>query len=170
MHQTKKGNQWYFGGKAHIGVDAGSGFIHTVTATPANAPDISEAYKLIRDDDEVVYGDSGYAGISKRKEIKNDDHLSQIDYRISFRQDQMKNETKLYTNVGSGKYIEYRKASVRSKVEHAFLIVKRQLGYSKFAYRGIAKNLNRLHVSFGMANILMCIRAGTKTIERFRLG
>lgn len=170
MHQTKKGNQWYHGAKAHIGVDAGSGFVHTVTATAANVPDISEAHKLIRDDDEVVHGDSGYAGISKREEIKSNDHLSQIDYRICSRKDQMKKETKVYTGVGSGRYIEYRKASIRSKVEHAFLILKCHLKYSKVSYRGIAKNLNRLYVSFGLVDILMCIRAGAKTIERFCMG
>ena len=63
MHQTKKGNQWYHGMKIHAGVDAGSGFVHTITATSARANDITEAHKLIREDDEVVYGDSGYIGL-----------------------------------------------------------------------------------------------------------
>lgn len=170
MHQTKKGNQWYHGMKIHAGVDAGSGFVHTITATPANAHDLWEAHKLIRKDDEVVYGDSGYTGLPKREEIKNDAHLSQIDYRIGLRPSQMKKETKIYTDVGSGKYIEYRKSSVRCKVEHVFLIVKRQFGYAKVAYRGLAKNLNRFYMLFAMANIFMCIRAGTKTVNRFRMG
>ncbi len=62
MRQTKKGNQWYFGMKIHAGVDAGTGYIHTVTATAANVHDVSEAHKLIREDDKVVYGDAGYQG------------------------------------------------------------------------------------------------------------
>ena len=85
MHQTKKGNEWRFGMKCHIGVDAGTGYVHTVTATPANVHDITETAKLIREDDEVVYGDSGYVGIQKRTEIKEDKHLSKIHYRITRR-------------------------------------------------------------------------------------
>lgn len=84
MHQTKKGNQWYFGMKIHAGVDAGSGYVHTITATAANVSDINEAHKLIRDD-EVVYGDSGYGGLPKREEIKSDQDKSLIDYRINIK-------------------------------------------------------------------------------------
>jgi IS5 family transposase len=69
MHQTKKGNEWHFGMKAHIG--AGTGYVHTVTVTAANGHDITEASKLLREDDEVVYGDSGYLGIEKRDEKGN---------------------------------------------------------------------------------------------------
>jgi IS5 family transposase len=69
MHSTQKGGQWYFGMKAHIGVDAGSGYTHTVEVTAANEHDITKASELIRDDDEVVYGDSGYQGIEKREEV-----------------------------------------------------------------------------------------------------
>ena len=65
MHSTKKGNQWYFGMKAHVGVDAGTGLVHTVTATSANVHDIDEAHNLVREDDDVVYGDAGYVGIEK---------------------------------------------------------------------------------------------------------
>ena len=75
MHQTKKGNEWKFGMKCSIGVDSGSGLVHSITATSANVHDITEAHKLIRSDDEVVYGDSGYLGIEKREEIKNDKRL-----------------------------------------------------------------------------------------------
>ena len=82
MHQTKKGNQYYHGMKAHVGVDAGSGYVHSLTGTAANEHDITEAHNLIREDDEVVYGDSGYTGVEKRDEIKGDEHLSQIEYKI----------------------------------------------------------------------------------------
>ncbi len=166
----KKGNQWYFKMKIHLGVNSGIGLIHKITTTSAKVNDITEACKLIREDDEVVYGDSGYIGLAKREEIKSDAHLSQIDYRINLRPSQMKKETKFYTGVGCGKYIENRKSSVRCKVEHAFLIVKRQLGYAIVSYRGIAKNLNRFYVSFAMTNIFICIRAGNRTVNHICMG
>ncbi len=76
MHQTKKGNQWYFGMKAHIGVDAGTGYVHSVTATAANVHDLDETANLVRADDEVVYADAGYQGVEKRPDIAGDEHLS----------------------------------------------------------------------------------------------
>ena len=85
MHQTKKGNEWRFGMKCHIGVDAGSGLVHTITAPAANKHDITEAAKLLREDDEVVYGDSGYIGIQKRPEIRQSTYFSNIDFRINRR-------------------------------------------------------------------------------------
>ena len=99
MHSTKKGKQYYFGMKAHIGVDAGSGYVHTVTATVANAHDITEASKLIRPDDETVYGDSGYTGLEKRPEISEDAQKNSIDYRINRRHGQLRQHT---GNVGIG--------------------------------------------------------------------
>lgn len=161
MHQTKKGNQWRFGMKCHAGVDAGSGLVHTITATPANVHDIVEASKLIRDDDQVLYGDSGYVGLKKREEVASDTHLSSIDYRINRRPSSLPKVSENAFDLE--RYIEYRKSSVRSKVEHVFLIVKRQFGYSKVRYRGIAKNLNRLHMLFACANLLMVARARRKT-------
>ena len=83
MHQTKKGNQWYFGMKAHIGVDAGTGMVHTVEVTPANVHDVDMAEKLIREDDDVVYGDSGYLGLQKRPEIRDNKNKAKIDFRIN---------------------------------------------------------------------------------------
>ena len=147
MHQTKKGNEWRFGMKCHIGVDAGTGYVHTVTATPANVHDITETAKLIREDDEVVYGDSGYVGIQKRTEIKEDEHLSKFDYRITRRPSSLP------------KVSDNRKSSVRSKVEHAFKIIKGTFGFSKVRYRGIDKNLHKLNVLFACANLLMFSRA-----------
>ena len=159
MHSTKKGNAYYFGMKAHIGVDAGSGYVHTVTATAANAHDITEAADLIRDDDEVVYGDSGYTGIAKRPEISEDAQKSAIDYRISPRYSKLR---KHKGNVGNDwdRSIERMKSSVRGKVEHPFRFVKSVFGYRKAVYRGLSKNLNRLYALFASANLLMCARAG----------
>lgn len=161
MCQTKKGNEWHFGMKAHIGVDAGSGYIHSVTATPANNHDITEAHNLIREDDHVVYGDSGYIGISNREEIKNDPQKSSIEYRINKKPGKMRKEAKKW-NPGAmwDKKIEKIKSSVRSKVEHAFNILKNIFGYKKTVYRGIYKNLVRLEMSFACANLYMCAKAG----------
>ena len=122
MHQTKKGNQWYHGMKVHSGVDAGSGYVHTITGTPANVHDIDETVKLVREDDHVVYGDSGYSGIGKRDEIKNDDHLSKVEFRINLRPSSIK-VPDTYKGTNWDKEIENRKSSTRCKVEHPFLIV-----------------------------------------------
>ena len=159
MHQTKKGNQWYHGMKVHTGVDAGSGYIHTITGTAANVHDVTETHNLIRKDDEFVYGDSGYLGLEKRDEIRNNEHLSMIDYRICRKPSTLNVKTE-YKGINWERVIEHQKASVRCKVEHPFLIVKRQFGYCKTAYRGIAKNMNRFFMLFGCANLLMCIRGG----------
>ena len=167
MHQTQKGHQWYHGMKIHAGVDAGSGYVHTITATPANVHDIREASKLIREDDYVVYGDSGYTSLEKRPEIISDPHKSQIDYIINRRPSDMKTE-KTYSGINWDKEIEHRKSATRCKVEHPFLIVKNYFGYAKVAYRGIAKNFNRFNMLFASGNLLMICRAG-RTAE-FNMG
>lgn len=159
MHQTKKGNQWYHGMKVHTGVDCGSGYVHTITGTAANVHDVVEAPKLLRPDDEVAYGDSGYLGFPTRPEVLADENLSKIEIRINRRPSSLNVKTD-YNGINWEKVIEHQKSSVRCKVEHPFLIVKRQFGYCKTAYRGIAKNMNRFHMLFGCANLLMCIRGG----------
>lgn len=159
MHQTKKGNQWYHGMKVHVGVDAGSGYVHTITGTAANVHDIEEIAKLIREDDEVVYGDSGYTGAEKREEIQEDEHLKQVEFRTNVRPSSMKVPAS-YPGIHWDKQIEKRKSAVRSKVEHVFLIVKRQFGHAKVVYRGIAKNMNRFFFLFASANLAKCFRAG----------
>ena len=135
MHQTKKGNEWKFGMKCHIGVDAGSGLVHTITVTAANEHDITQAAALIREDDEVVYGDAGYLGIHKRPEVACDEHLSSIDYRINRRPGKLPHVSD--NAIDWERYIENRKSSVRCKVEHAFRIIKCQFGYKKTVYRGL---------------------------------
>lgn len=162
MCQTKKGNQYYFGMKCHIGVDAGSGYVHSLETTPANHHDITASAKLLREDDTVVYGDSGYTGIEKRQEIVESPSLSKIEFRISRKPGSVQ---VLPENCPAWeKDIERRKSSVRSKVEHPFLIVKRFFGYAKVAYRGLMKNTHRFHVLFGSANLLMRARAGRKLL------
>ena len=158
MHQTKKGNQYYFGMKVHAGVDEGTGYVHTITGTAANVHDIEGAPKLFREDDTVGYGDSGYIGLEKRPEVKEDASLSKIDYRICKRPSSLKCPS-TYAGIQWDRLEEHRKSSIRCKVEHPFLIVKREFGYKKVRYRGIQRNMNRFMVLFGSANLLMCIRA-----------
>lgn len=148
MHQTKKGNQWHFGMKVHVGADAGSGYVHDITGTAANVHDITEAHKLIREDDKVIYGDSAYNSLDKREEMQD---KTQIEYKTNQRPKSVKTDI--------DRQIENRKSSVRCKVEHPFQIIKVIFGYVKTAYKGIAKNMNRLYLLFGSANLLMCIRA-----------
>lgn len=153
MHQTRKGNQWYFGMKAHIGTDAGTGYVHTVTVTAANVHDLDQAGALVRDDDRVAYADAGYQGIAKRADIATDSHLSTVEFRVAARKGILKQMP------AHDRAIESRKAAIRARVEHPFLIVKRDFGFTKTRYRGLAKNLNRLHVAFASANLLMRARA-----------
>jgi IS5 family transposase len=135
MHQTKKGNQWYFGMKAHIGVDAGTGYVHSVTGTAANVHDLDEAVNLVRADDEVVYADAdaGYQGAEKRPEIAGDEQLSRVEFRVAAR------KGRLTAMAEPDRQIESRKASVRAKVEHPFLIVKRDSGSRRPATAGSPK-------------------------------
>ena len=162
MHQAKKGNQYYFGMKCHIGVDAGSGYVHSLETTAANVHDIVVASSLIREDDKVFYGDAGYLGLAKREEIVGNETLSSIDYRVTRRVGSIQKVPDGFVNWE--KQIERGKSSVRSKVEHPFLIVKRFFGYSKAVYRGLAKNTHRLRVLFASANLLMCARAGRQLL------
>ena len=159
MHQTKKGNEWHFGMKIHSGVDAGSGYVHTITGTSANIHDIVETSKLIREDDTVVYGDSGYTGAMKRPEFQKDAHLSAIELRINVRPSSIR-VPKSYQGINWDRQIENRKSSTRARVEHPYLIVKNYFGYKKAVYRGIRKNLNRFHVLFASANLYMLAKAG----------
>ncbi|TWP37402.1 IS5 family transposase [Leekyejoonella antrihumi] len=138
MHQTAKGNQWFFGLKAHTGADAGTGYVHTVRVTAANASDITQAANLVRGDDEVGYADSGYQGVQKRPEITGDERLARIEWRVAARKSRLK------AMPAFDQQLESRKASVRAKVEHPYLIVKRDFGFTKTRYRGLAKNHNLL--------------------------
>jgi IS5 family transposase len=164
MRQTKKGNQWHFGMKIHAGVDAGTGYTHTITATAASVHDIAETVNLIREDDCVVWGDSGYLGIQNRPEILEDEHMRTIEYRINRRPSQI---TKTYGE-GPGrdfeKMLERKKSSVRSKVEHPFHVIKQIFGYKKCPYKGLEKNLASFHILFASVNLYMFGRA--RILER----
>ena len=138
---------------AHIGVDAGTGYIHSVTATAANIHDLDEVTKLVRSDDEVVYADAGYRGVEKRKYLAEDQHLSEVRFRVAARKSTLK------AMPAPDRAEQTQQASVRAKVEHPLLIVKRDFGFAKTRYRGISKNLNHLHMLFASANWLVRARA-----------
>jgi len=158
MHQVKKGNEWYFGERLHIGTDAGSGYIHSVEVTAANVEERGQVPNLVREDDEVVYGDAGYTGMEKRKEIKNDPHLSQIDWRTNTR-NRLHWQQKA-PGFDWDRYIEYQKSRVRAKVEYPFLIIKRIFHYNKVRYRGIKKNRTQAHMLCALANLYMLRQSG----------
>ena len=160
MHQTKKGNEWRFGMKCHIGVDAGSSLVHTMTVTAANEHDITETAKLLREDDRAVYGDSGYLGVQKRPETTSNEHFSKIDFRINRRPSSLPQVSD--NAIDWERYIEKRKSSVRCKVEHAFRIIKCQFGFRKVVYKGLRKNENRLYAMFACANLYSLAIAGRK--------
>ena len=153
MHQTKKGNQWYFGMKAHIGVDAESGLVHTVMTTPANAHDVTQAHALLHGQEEVVFADSGYRGVEKRQEIQ-DKHAG-VDWEIAMMPGKRKALDKTNASQALTDRIEKIKASIRAKVEHPFRVIKCQFGHRKTRYRGLAKNTSQLLVMFALSNLWM---------------
>ena len=153
MHQTKKGQQWHFGMKAHIGVDAESGLVHTVVTTAANVGDVTQAHALLHGEETAVFGDAGYQGVEKREENRNTDVVWQVALRPGKR--------RALPDTQSGRlreWIEQQKASIRAKVEHPFHVVKNRFGHKKARYRGLAKNAVQLFALFGLANLLIAKR------------
>ena len=146
MHQTKKGNQWHFGMKAHIGVDSETGVVHSMTTTAANAHDITEAHNLLHGRETVVWGDAGYQGVGKREENLG----LEVEWQVAMRPGKRR---KLEPETAAA-LAEKAKASVRAKVEHSFLKLKRLFGYEKVRYRGLMKNTQRLALLFGLGNLL----------------
>ena len=156
-HQVKKGNTWHFGYKAHIGVDAESGLVHTVKGTAANVHDVTQTSALLTGDEEVAYGDSGYLGADKREDaIIRNKQGKKIRYKINRSPSQMKKLSK------SGQYkakkAEHAKSSVRAKVEHVFGVVKRQLKFRKTRYRGLQKQIAKFNIMFALANLILADR------------
>ena len=149
MHQTKKGNQWHFGMKAHIGVDADSGLVHTVIGTAANVHDVTQGHGLLHGDEQVVFADAGYQGATKRAEATG------VDWQIAMRPGKRR---ALDKNSAWGSLLdkaEQLKASVRAKVEHPFKVIKCQFGFTKVRYKGLAKNTAQLMTLFALSNLWM---------------
>jgi IS5 family transposase len=147
MHQTKKGNEWHFGMKMHIGVDDELGLVHSVTGTAANVHDITEAENLLHGDEERVRADAGYRGIEKRPEHQD----RETDWQVSM----MPGRCRLLNPNSVAARQEKKKASVRAKVEHPFWYVKQMFDYRKVRYRGLKKNLDRIHLLLGFTNLLI---------------
>ena len=150
MHSTKKGNQWYFGMKAHIGVDMNNGLTHSLVTTAANAHDVTQVSQLLHGQEEGVMGDAGYLGAEKREEtqgVKAEWIISERPGTVKkLRQDPRRNKSAIN--------FEKMKAKVRAKVEHPFRIIKCQFGFTKTRYKGLAKNDNQLAILFTLANVV----------------
>ncbi|AZR27655.1 IS5 family transposase [Xanthomonas vasicola pv. arecae] len=150
MHQTKKGNQWYFGMKAHIGVDEFSGLVHHVHCTAANVADVTVMHTLLHGKEDSVFGDSGYTGADKREELQDCEAAFFIAARPSTIQGIGNNRER-----ARQQRWEHFKASARAKVEHPFRVIKRQFGYTKVRYRGLAKNTAHVLTLFALSNLWM---------------
>lgn len=152
MKQAKKGNNWYFGLKAHIGVDVVSGLVHTVVTTPANVNDLNVAGQLLHGQEQAAFGDAGYQGVHKRPEAAGP--AWHVALRPGLRR-------QLNPFIGPDfllECIEKTKASIRAKVEHPFRVLKRQFGYTKVRYRGLAKNTAQITTLFALSNLWMARR------------
>jgi len=149
MHQTKKGNQWYFGMKAHIGVDADSGMVHSVIGTAANVGDVTQAGGLLHGEEQVAFGDAGYRGVNKRAEAQGPE------WHVAMRPGERRKLNPFFPGQSETMALEKWKASVRAKVEHPFRVLKRQFAYTKVRYRGLAKNTAQIVTLFALSNLWM---------------
>ena len=154
MHQTKKGNQWHFGMKAHIGVDADSGLVHTVVGTAANVNDVTQASALVHGEETDVFADAGYQGVAKREEVQGID----ANWHVAMRPGKRRALDKDSPMGAVLEKLEHVKARIRAKVEHPFRVIKRQFGHVKVRYRGLAKNTAQLHTLFALSNLWMARR------------
>jgi IS5 family transposase len=150
MHSSKKGNQWYFGMKAHIGVDADSGLVHTVRGTSGHVGDITEGNSLLHGEETDAFGDAGYQGVAKRPDAQDS-----VTWHIAMKPGKRKMLRKDKASDVLVNALEKLKAGIRAKVEHPFRVVKRQFGYTKVRYRGLKKNTAQLVTLFALSNLWM---------------
>lgn len=152
MHQTRKGKQWYFGMKAHIGVDLGTGLVHTVVGTAANVADVAQAHVLLHGEEKLGLGDAGYQGVEKRPEMIA--RSAQVPWIVAAKRGRIKamaeGRVKELTLA-----VEKAKAQLRALVEHPFHVLKNLFGYRKVRYKGLAKNTAQLHTLFALANLVL---------------
>jgi transposase, IS5 family len=149
MHQAKKGNQWHFGMKAHIGVDVASGVVHTVKGTAANEADINQMAAVLHGAEEDVFADAGYTGADKRPEHEDRD----VSWNIAIKRSIIRALPKGLRDLAEP--VERALAQVRAWVEHPFHIVKNLFRHKKLRYRGLAKNTAQLHTLFALANLVI---------------
>jgi len=150
MHQTRKGKQWYFGMKVHVGVDKDNGLIHSIETTSANVHDLTPAAELLHGKETVVYADAGYQGIEKREEMQG----KAIGFRVAMRP----GKRRALPDTTDGRLddlIETAKAHIRAKGEHPFRVIKRQFGFQKTRLRGMLKNGCKVNVLAALANLFM---------------
>ena len=152
MHQVKKGNQWHFGMKAHIGVDAASGLVHTVTGTAANVADIAQTHELLHGEEKAVYADAGYIGAEKRAEVIV--QARQTEWHVAAKRGKVRAMAEGLLKELTQAY-EKAKAQVRARVEHPFHIIKNLFRHRKVRYRGLAKNTAQLQILFALANLVI---------------
>ena len=150
MHQTKKGNQWHFGMKAHIGVDARTGLTHSLTTTAANEHDLNQAGTLLHGDEKFIFSDAGYRGAEQRPELQD----VSAEWFIAENPSRLKELKKHPRKNKEILNFEYSKASIRAFVEHPFRIIKCQFGFVKAVYKGLKKNDNKLATLFALSNIV----------------
>ena len=155
MHQAKKGNQWHHGMKAHIGVDAESGIVHSLVSTAANVSDVTQAASLLHGAETDAFGDSGYRGVDKRAEFQDGAKAAQ--WHIAMQPGKRRQLSSSLLGQMLEK-VEKIKASIRAKVEHPFHVIKNLFGHKKTRYRGLAKNHAQLYSLFGLANLVIAKR------------
>jgi transposase, IS5 family len=155
MHQTRKGQQYYFGLKAHLGVDMASGLVHTVTATAANVADITQTHAVLHGEEKEVFADAGYVGVEKREEITQA-HPG-VRFHIAAKRGRIKAMAEGALKSATQE-LEKLKAQVRARVEHPFHVIKNLFRHRKVRYRGLAKNLAQLHTLFALANLVLAKR------------
>lgn len=158
MHQTKKGNEWHFGMKAHIGADADSGLVHSLHATPANESDVAHTHQVLHGHETMAFLDAGYTGVDRRAEIVQAQAEGKIrgdiECSVALRRSKI-------TKMAEGtlktltKALERVKAQIRARVEHPFHVVKNLFHYKKVRYKGLAKNEAQLYSLFGLANLVI---------------
>lgn len=153
MRQAKKGKQYYFGMKAHVGADVDSGLVHSLVATAANVADVTQAHALLHGDEQLALGDAGYQGVAKRDEQRH----CKVEWYVAMRRQQRR-------ALGTDKLgrlqrqLETAKARMRARVEHPFHVVKNLFGHRKVRYRGLAKNEAQLYTLFALANLVLARR------------
>ena len=149
MHQTRKGNQWHFGMKAHIGVDVASGVVHSVVGTAANEADITQMAAVLHGQEEAVFADAGYTGADKRPEHEDRD----VSWNVAIKRSIIKALPKAVRDLAEP--VERALAQLRAPVEHPFHVVKNLFRHKKLRYRGLAKNTAQLRTLFALANLVI---------------
>ncbi len=158
MHQTKKGNEWHFGMKAHIGADVDSGLVHSLHATAANDSDVAHAHEVLHGQEAMAFLDAGYTGVGKRQEISQAQAEGKIrrdiEWNVAMRRSKI-NKMAEGPLKDLTKALERVKAQLRARVEHPFHVVKNLFRHKKVRYKGLAKNKAQLYSLFGLANLVI---------------